>query len=686
MSWEKKIFSMISLVILLTIAVPPNAVEKTFAQEFPVPREEALVWVWDGTFTVFDSFNPFGASQWGSGFEQVCNEPLYIWDNYANTTRYWRITGWEYSDNYTTFTLHVRQGVKWNDGEPFTAKDIAFTFQLNIDYGIGKYAALSEVLESIEVVDDYTLVLHLNKPTPRLHTMFYGEEQFILPEHIWKDKDPLTFKNNPPVDTGPYKLLVALPDAGMFVWERDENYWAKEVMGVSPGPKYIVFRTQTPVDIALADFAAGLVDISHPIAFAGLEIVQAAHRAHEQSKLIMLAGDVTNGFWFNCQKYPFNMPEFRRAISYCVNREKMTIFLSPKGDVADFPWLNRPDLERFRYPDILEKYGIKYDPDEAVRILDDLGFIDRNGDGVRETPNGTKLSFGILTGPWEPYIPMAIDLAEELKKIGIDAFVDQVDSSVWYDRRNRGAFCMAANYLAGGGVVGDIFPFLNEWHSSNIRPPGDAYVSEGWKVRGTRYSNPELDEVLDQLALLSPDDPEAEPLYKKAVEIIMRDLPVIPAIEGGKYLIVSTQYWTGWPNFMDSGPWNRGNELVLHLKPVAPIEYKLVWFTKDVEAFTGVDGETYGPYTTGEYDKIPLSDAERLVKEGSASYSSPTETELESRITTLEAAVETLTEQVETLAGQVEALSGQGTMSTVGIGLSIVAIIIAVVAIVTKRK
>lgn len=680
-------------IVLLSSVASSLLVEENFAQELPVPREESLVVMWDGTFTVFDSFNPFGASQWGSGFEQVCNEPLYIWDNYANEIRYWRITGWDYDDNYKTFTLHVREGVKWNDGEPFTAKDMAFTIQMNTEYGVGKYAPIGEVLTSMEVPDDYTLVLHLNQPTPRVHQLFAGEEPFIMPEHIWKDEDPLTFKNNPPVDTGPYKLMLALPDAGMFIWERDENYWANEVMGVSLGPRYVVHRTAAPVDIALADFVAGHVDIPHPVSFAGLEIMRAAQRISPYTTLITMAPDVTSGFWPNSQRYPFNMAEFRRAISYCVNREKMTTFLSPQGDVAEFPWMRRGDLERFRYEDLIEKYGIKYDPDEAVRILNDLDFIDRDGDGVRETPNGTKLSFGILTGPWEPYIPMAIDLAEELRKIGMDAFADQVDSSVWYQRRNAGDFYMAANYLAELMVRFDIFPFLNEWHSSNVRPPGEAYVAHGWKVRGTRYTNLELDGILDQLAVVAPDSPEAEPFYKQAAEIVMRDLPVIPAVEGGGFLIVLTQYWTGWPTFMDSGTWNRGNEIVLHLRPVVPIEYKVVWLTGDVAEFIGADAESYGPYTAGEYDKIPQEDAERLIAQELASYTSPAEATLRTRVESLEISVESLSGQVESLSGSVESLSGQvesisvqSTMITVAVVEGIIAIVIAIAAIFLRRK
>lgn len=122
---------MLTILLLLSLLTAPLAVPAA-PQEYPVPREKAVIVETDTTYRVWDSANPFipRGTQWGSGWHQVVEE----WDWYINYATgeviYWRIKGWDYSADYMTFMLHVREGVTWNDGEPYTAHDIVFTLNM----------------------------------------------------------------------------------------------------------------------------------------------------------------------------------------------------------------------------------------------------------------------------------------------------------------------------------------------------------------------------------------------------------------------------------------------------------------------------------------------------------------------------------------------------------------------------
>ena len=536
--------------IALLILASNNFITYSYPQ-LPVPREETVVFGADTPFTIFDSANPFipHGTQWFSGLQQIGTEWCWYYDWATGKVIYWRITGWEYKDNFTTLILHVRKGVTWNDGHPFTARDIVFTINMLKEHPQlywGPYMA--EWVESAEAPDNYTAIIRLKKPNPTFHHRFrvWGGP-YIVPEHVWKDKDPMTFKNFPPVTTAPYKLYKVYPELKMYVWIRDENYWGKK-FGYFPEPKYVIFMTVPPTDILFREFVRGGIDV--PPRIFNWEQIKLAKAVNPKIIGTAFTDGGTIGLVVNHRKYPLNLPEVRWAISYSIDREriaKLWPYCEGGTKPAKSPFPPWKGLEKYQYKEIFERYPLEFNITKANEILDELGFK-RGPDGIRVTPNGTRLSFVIQTTAYygDPMYFVALIIAENLRKIGIEASVKSVVSAVFWENQRTGKFDAYVEFLGISDMAWGLGPLA--WFSQWETP--SPVELEAMKERGevdTEWHSPELDKIIEEAEKLSPEDPRLELLQMKGTEITWKNLPVIPVIYPIYTQAYSTQYWTGWP-------------------------------------------------------------------------------------------------------------------------------------------
>jgi len=540
---------MVAVLLSFLTAISPTEVQA----QYPVPREQAVVVETDTNYRVFDKANPFipNGTQWGSGWHQLANE----WDWYINyatgETIYWRITGWEYSPDHMQITWRVRKGVTWNDGKPYTAEDIVFTINTLLeDPGLGGASNVSNVA-SARTTDQYTAVIRFKKPDYRFHHVFrmWGGPA-IVAKHVWEGKNPREIQNWPPVETGPYKLYGVYSDLKLFVWERRDDYWAKSAFGVSSGPKYVIFRIAPPPDLDLADFVKGAVDATLPHIFT-FQMIKSAQRQTSNVVVAPFMDAVSQGISsFNTAKYPLSLPEFRWAIQYLVNREKHARVypMAEKSYPTMWPWPDWKSIDKWEFKEIADKYGprLKYDPAEAARILDQLGFR-RGSDGFRRTPQGQALDFTLLTrNAPDVGFPHAQDLSDELRKIGIRSNLRAVDAGVFGDLVNTGNYDIAFDVLEiYTSFPNDPWQFIDSYHSKHAKPIGEIQNS-GDRTK-SRLKAPELDAIADKMAVTDPDSREYQELAKKGMDVWFQNLPSVPAVEKMFVQTFSDKYWTGWP-------------------------------------------------------------------------------------------------------------------------------------------
>jgi len=175
----------------------------------PFKRSETVI-MDQGNYSVFDSFNPFipNGLEFAAGWWQISNE--YLWYvNYATGDILpWLADSFSYNKDYTELTIKINKSAAWNDGQPFTADDVVFTFQTKAkDPGALGNPDPDGVVASISAPDSTTVLYKFKTAQPRYHLQFWCRictGAVVIPKHIWEKQDPKTFKNNPPVTTGPY--------------------------------------------------------------------------------------------------------------------------------------------------------------------------------------------------------------------------------------------------------------------------------------------------------------------------------------------------------------------------------------------------------------------------------------------------------------------------------------------------
>ncbi|MEM3591522.1 MAG: ABC transporter substrate-binding protein [Candidatus Bathyarchaeia archaeon] len=600
----------------------------------------------------------------GNGFQQLC--AAFLW--YVNTTTgtliNWLGTGFEYSADFKTVRFFLRKGATWNDGKPFTAHDVVFTIETALktkEWATHTFAVTW--IESARAVDDYTVEIKLKAPYPRFHYAFtviiYGTGWWIVPKHIWEGKDPVTFKFYPPLSIGPYNLKAVDPAGNWFLWEREENWWATKLLGLKPSPKYVLYIHPGPDEVkALAmvrhelDCLRTLVPEAAEIVIKGNPYIMGWRRI---APFAWPLDACVKGIGFNLLMYPYNITEVRKALVFAINfRDVYEAFRGVDGSLPSttpLPIVPYPfAIEAYTKPLLPEliKLGLdpntgwwKYDPAEAERLLKSVGFT-RVPDGKWRLPTGEPWKIGITapSGFEMESLRIAFLVADHWKKFGIDVEVEPVEAGIFSARGAKGDPGGAGTRWPGCTLLLELTPHIQGWHSKYYNPlaPGLGWANYSFPRRA------ELNAIIDEMERTPPwEEEKVIELGRKALLIWAEQMPWIGFFPTPFYTLQDGYAWDGWPTYPENyymdpvSWWAQHMFVILRLYPTGraptkdalprpgwtPVEYSSVWIVGDVPAFTGVDGLSYGPYSMGDYVRIPKEDAERLIAQGLASHVPP---------------------------------------------------------------
>lgn len=420
-----------------------------------------------------------------------------------------------------TWEVDIRSGVTWHDGEKFTAKDVVFTFGFFKKAPTGRWTHhVSDIptIESITTTDPDTVRFRCAFACPELGTVTLADLP-IIPEHIWAKVRPAAVKQITalPVGTGPFKLTSYSPTSGYVLKANPSYFGGKPRVGelrmpviADPSAQFTALRS------GQVDATAGQVPP---------ELIGQFSNSKEL-KLIKTAPFQFPELKLNYEHAPFDNPSFRRAISRSLDRDQLlqTVFLG-KG---------RPAVKGYPHPDAPfanPSLSTPYAPKEATALLDQLGFRDSNGDGVREGPTG-PLQYQIYTNGGLPIDVRAAELvAENLRAIGIRATVKGVDAGALADLSMTRKFDLAISTISAHGIA-DPTQFIMShrsgylWKAPKIPyPEWDALFSE-WKATTT---------LADRTAVL-----------QDMQELFNRQPTSIPLCYPDEYWAVRPSRYDGW--------------------------------------------------------------------------------------------------------------------------------------------
>ncbi|CAN5874512.1 ABC transporter substrate-binding protein [soil metagenome] len=336
---------------------------------------------------------------------------------------------WEASDDGLTYTYTLREDLVWSDGEPLTADDLAWTINTSRDQGWSNHIATTQNLDAV-AVDDRTLQVTSSVPDPKLPEVGV----YMLPRHIWEEHATdgeaiVGYEALDGVGSGPFVLAEYAQEQFVRMVAND-NYWDGRAT-----IDEIVFRIFTNPDAMVAALQQGQIDAAHNVPSSSVETLEADDTIELVAGLqggfdeIALNGGEAEG-----QPHPALLDiEVRKAISHAIDKEAIIEDIwAGQGEAAvtisvsaDPKWM----------PEIPESEQFTYDPDRANQILDDAGYLDTDGDGVREMPGGGDplvLRHGVNSDSITAQ-PVAELYAGWLEAIGIEVELSAYDEGQLFD-------------------------------------------------------------------------------------------------------------------------------------------------------------------------------------------------------------------------------------------------------------
>ena len=494
-----------------------------------------------GSPTFVRNFNPFSSSR-----RQGINfmfEPLQVVNAIDGKATPFLATGGKIIDPQT-IEYTIREGVKWSDGEDFTADDVVFTFNLVKENPALDTLGVWQHIDTIESTDS-TVTFHLKEADIPAETII--NQQLIVPEHIWKDvDDPVKWTNEDPVGTGPYVIDTFGPN--QYTLKKNENYWQKDKVAVE---KIVAPASNKQLDI---------VNKGYDWAYSFITDVD---------KTWVGANKQHNHYWFppggtvslypNLTKKPFDDVNFHKGLSYAINRDKIAKDAElGYVDGASQAGLLLPNWEDWVNEDIPNQGKVEQDTDKALEYFAKAGYTQKDGKLVDASGKQLELNITVPNG-YTDWLRGMQSVQSQLGKLGITVKLTQPQPAAYTQAQNNGDFDLIVSSFGG---TGSLYQDFNNLLNSEFATPVGTSTSANFE----RYKSDEADQLLAQLRAAADEDEQKE-IVDQLQQIVYDEVPVVTMFYGGLWGLYSDKNFTGWPSednpYAPPTTWNSSMLLVV---------------------------------------------------------------------------------------------------------------------------
>jgi peptide/nickel transport system substrate-binding protein len=387
---------------------------------------------------------------------------------------------WSWNAEQTALSFKLRQGVKWHDGRPFTAKDVQCTWDLLTEktqerLRINPRRAWYRNLDQVVTDGDHGVTFKLKRPQPAFLALLASGFSPVYPCHV-----PPKDMRAKPIGTGPFKFVEFRPNEGMKV-VRNPDYW-KSGRPYLDAIEYTIIKSTSTGMLA---FIAGKFDMTSPYFFQ-VPIIQDVRQQAPQAICELVPSNVNRNVMINRQVAPFDKPELRRAILLTLDRKAFIDTLTQgKGDIGGVMLPGPEGIWGMPKEMVLELPG--YGIDVAKSRVEARGLMEKLGYNA-----GNRLRTKVSTRNIPPYRDPAVILIDQLKEIYIDAELEPIETANWLPKVMRKDYTVALN-LTGNGMD---------------EPDQTFYENYTCGAEGNYdgYCNAEIDKLIDQQSMQADQD------------------------------------------------------------------------------------------------------------------------------------------------------------------------------------
>ncbi|KUF10774.1 ABC transporter substrate-binding protein [Pseudoponticoccus marisrubri] len=543
---------------LLASTMLLTAMGPAFAQD--VAREDTVIFDLDRTIKDPENFNWFTAgTKREHGAHQAMWEPLFILNYTTGELDPWLATAITPNDDFSEWTMTLREGVEWSDGEAFNADDVVFTVNMvkgNEELSAREAAVVRTQVASVEKIDDLTVKFTLSEPNPRFPTENFGVRIFgsflPMPEHVWSEVDnPATFAFYPPIGTGPY--TYASGATNRMIWDRNDDWWgAKTGFRDLPEPQRLIWLETGGEESRAQLMATNQLDAAQNVSIGTFEAIR-----FQNPNVIGWFADYPYAWPDPCARQleinttvaPWDSAEMRQAVAAIINRNQIVNVAAEGATTASRTMFTEYGAMQPYIDAVIEAgHGVPAQPDvEAAKALIEGQGYTMGSDGFYEK-DGEELSVDIHVNSASTEYTRTIDvIVEQLTRAGIKAKAVPVENGVfWGEVLPFGSYEMSYSWLACGSV-NEPWTSMSRYTTASVVPVGER--SPGFN-NTARWDGPEAEAytaIVDRMGDMAGDDPALPGMVAEAYGHLAEGVPFIPLVQSAKLLPMNTTYWTGWP-------------------------------------------------------------------------------------------------------------------------------------------